>query len=276
MLNKLVKYSVLFIFLALNNAYALSPIDLLEEGKRAFKLARWEEAREVLQNFMDTWPEHEKYSEALYFHTLASAKNIDERTEAYRAALGKELKEAISHISVDLPKEDISEAKTALMLAQKDKPELWKELEKLKPVELKHYLSRGWYPNPSKTPFETIKWSKSWLSSNANIEPELKSSIATINLSAMWKIMLSPLVMSSSEEELKALEVFPIDRAFSQNLQIAFKNGNLEQKRKAATFGYHFDYFRTNNLVSKKKINSSWFRYLNSRGLSIKEAWSPE
>ena len=80
MIKKLFKYSLIYILLASANLYALAPLDMLEDGKRAFDLCNWEESREILERFMETWPEHEKYSEALYFYTLASAKTIDKRT----------------------------------------------------------------------------------------------------------------------------------------------------------------------------------------------------
>ncbi len=277
MFKKLVKYSIITIIIASANLYAMAPLDMLENGKRAFDLAKWEECREILERFMETWPEHEKYSEALYFYTLASAKTIDSRTEAYRSSLGKELKDAVASLSLDMPDMDISEAKVALMIAEKqEKPELWKELVKLTPIELKHYLSRGWYPEPTEKPFDTLEWAKVKLCDSSDIDSETKSNIALIKLSALWKLMLSPLVVENSETKLKEINCFPIDKAFKETLQIAFKNGNPDQKRKAAIFGYHFDYFKANNLISKKKINSSWLRYLKSRGLTIEEAWSPK
>ena len=139
MFKKIVKLSIVTIFIASANLYALAPLDMLEDGKRAFDLSNWEECREILQRFMETWPEHEKYSEALYFYTIASAKTIDSRTEEYRTVLGKELKEAIATLSLDLPDMDASEAKAALKIAEKEKkPDLWDDLVKLPPVELKH------------------------------------------------------------------------------------------------------------------------------------------
>lgn len=277
MFKKLVKFSIITIIIASANLYAMAPLDMLENGKRAFDLAKWEECREILERFMETWPEHEKYSEALYFYTLASAKTIDSRTEAYRSSLGKELQDAVASLSLDMPDMDISEAKVALMIAEKqEKPELWKELIKLTPSELKHYISRGWHPEPTANPFDTLEWTKVKLNNSTDIDSETKSSIALIKLSALWKLMLSPLVVESSETKLKEINCFPLDKAFKETLQIAFKNGTPDQKRKAAIFGYHYDYFKTNNLVSKKKINSSWLRYLKSRGITIEEAWSPK
>ncbi len=277
MFKKIVKLSIVTIFIASANLYALAPLDMLEDGKRAFDLSNWKECREILQRFMETWPEHEKYNEALYFYTIASAKTIDSRTETYRTALGNELKDAIASLSLDLPDMDASEAKAALKIAEKEtKPELWDDLVKLPPVELKHYLSRGWYPEPSETPFETLNWAKIRLSNDSDIDSETKSSIALIKLKALWKLMLSPLVVANSQEKLEKSGCLPLDKAFKDTLQVAFKNGNPFQKRETAILGYHFDYFKTNNFLSNKKVNSSWLRYLKSRGISLEDAWSPK
>lgn len=276
MFIKLLKLSVIAILIANANVYALDPNSMFKDGKRAFDLANWEESREILTRFMETWPQHEKCSEALYFYTLASAKTIDSRTEEYRAELGKELSSAIASLSNDLPDKDISEAQAALKIAQNtNKPENWNDLEKLNPVELKHYLSRNWHPEAADYPFETIEWANKWLEKNSNIDSELKSDIALIKLSALWQIIRSPLIKESSEEKLKAIECFPIEPAFGRALNEAFRKGNPDQKRKAAIFGYHFDYFCANRLDTHKSIKSPWFRYLKSRGISPQDTWSP-
>lgn len=276
MLKKLLKLSVIAILIAGTSVYALDPNSMLEDGKRAFDLANWEESREILNRFMETWPEHEKCSEALYYYTLASARTIDIRTEEYRSQIGKELSNTIASLSNDLPEKDISEAQAAIKIAQKtNKPENWKELESLNPVELKHYLSRKWHPEASDCPFETLAWANKWLSNNKDIDSELKSEIALIKLSALWQIIRSPLVKESSEKELKTVECFPIEPAFGRILTEAFRKGNPEQKRKAAIFGYHFDYYSANRLNTNKSIKSPWFRYLKSRGISPQDTWSP-
>ncbi len=258
------------------NLYALAPLDMLENGKRAFDLCNWEESREILERFMETWPEHEKYSEALYFYTLASAKTIDKRTEDDRTKLGNDLQDAVASLSLDMPDMDLTEAKVALMIAQKpQKPEVWQELTKLTPNELKHYLLRGWHPNPSETPFETLEWTKTKLCNATDLDSETKSNLALIKLSALWKIMLSPIARENSKDRLEKLECLPLDKVFNETVRAAFNNGNSFQKRKAAIFGYHFDYFKANSINSDKKVNSSWLRYLKSRGISSEDTWSP-
>ncbi len=276
MIKKIIKYSFIFILIASANLYALAPLDMLENGKRAFDLCNWEESREILERFMETWPEHEKYSEALYFYTLASAKTIDKRTEDYRTKLGNDLQDAVASLSLDMPDMDLTEAKVALMIAQKpQKPEVWQELTKLTPNELKHYLLRGWHPNPSETPFETLEWTKTKLCNATNLDSETKSNLALIKLSALWKIMLSPIARENSKDRLEKLECLPLDKVFNETVRAAFNNGNSFQKRKAAIFGYHFDYFKANSINSDKKVNSSWLRYLKSRGISSEDTWSP-
>ena len=91
MLKRIFAFTLIAILFASANLNALDPLAMLEDGKRAYDLANWEESLEILQRFMDLWPEHEKFSEALYFHTLASAKSIESRTEAYRISISKDL-----------------------------------------------------------------------------------------------------------------------------------------------------------------------------------------
>ena len=275
--KKLFFVSLMFLLAPSLCLFALSPIDILEQGKRAFELAKWEESEEILERFMETWPEHEKYDDALYFYTLASAKTIDLQTQAYKALLGKKLKDNIEKISKDMPEMDITEAKVALAIAEShNKPQIWEDLLKLNPEELKHYIARGWHPNPALDPFAALKWANTWLLNRPNIEPELKSEISLIKLSGMWRIIQSPLAYSNRLGELESIGCFPINKAFEKCLKEAFANGNPEQKRKASIFGYHFDYFSKNTINTNKKVKSSWLNYLKSRGLSEKDTWSPE
>ena len=277
MLKKIFKYSLIYILVANVNLYALAPLNMLEDGKRAFDLAKWEESCEILKRFMETWPEHDKYNEALYFYTLAFSKTIDTKTEEYRSTLGKKLENAIASLSIDIPDLDISEAKAAFMIAQKvKKPELWDELSKLTPKELKHYLLRGWYPEPSKTPFETLNFVRNKLSNSIDLDSETKSELAILKLKAIWKIMISPLVSNCSKDKLEKTGDYPLTKAFKNTLQIGFKNGNPDQKRRVAVFGYHFDYFKINSLNTNKNINSHWLKYLKSRGTNFSDTWSPE
>lgn len=277
MFRKSIKLSIVAILLACSNLYALAPDNMLKDGIRAFDLANWEESREILNRFMETWPQHEKYNEALYYHTLASAKTIDSRTEEYRASLGKELTTATESLAKNLPEKDISEAIAAIKISQNtNKPETWKELAKLTPAELKHYLTRKWHPTPSVCPFETLEWEKEWTASNHKIDSELLSEISLLKLSALWQIIISPMVKQSSEDKLRELDALPLEKVFKDTLFTAFRKGNPEQKRKTAIFGYHFDYFNHNKLNTNNQIKSRWLRYLNSRGISSRETWSPK
>lgn len=276
MLSKIFKYSILFILLANVNLHALAPLDMLEDGKRAFDLANWKEAKEILERFMETWPEHEKYNEALYFHTIATVKSLDSQTNIYKSKICMELEKAVASLSLELPDKDLSEAKVAIKFANKsiDK-DYWEDLAKLTPSELKHYLAREWYPNPTEYPFETLKWTKQRLANTHDIDSKTISNISLIKLSALWEIIKSPIILNNSKKELESTGNFPIDKAFNKTLQEAFKNGNPDQKRKAAILGYHFDYFKTNTLTSNKKVKSRWLHYLKSRGLDSKGTWCP-
>lgn len=276
MIKKLIKFSIFTFLVASGSLFALDPTGMLEDGKRAYELANYEESREILERFLETWPEHEKINEALYFHTLASAKTIDSRIETYRSQIGKELKDAIASLSLEVPNLDITEAKVALKIAENQvKPELWDELVKISPKELKHYLYRGWYPEPSKNPYSALNWVKMKLNNASDLDSETKASVALIKIEALWKLLNSPLAVAEQKNKLEQLDSFPLDKAFKEILNFGFKNGNLEQKRKIAIYGYHFDYFKNNTLTSNKAIKSSWLRYLKSRGISFENTWCP-
>lgn len=277
MLKKILKISAITaVILTSTNAYALSPKTMFEDGKRAFDLARFEESREILERYMETWPEDENYDEALYYFTISSAKTIDARTEEYRSKLGKDLQASIERLSKNLPKADIDAANAALKIAQnKNRPETWDELVTLKPGELKHYISRGWYPDPTLHAFKTIEFTNKWLANNTDIDAEMKSDIHLLKLSALWEIIRSPLVKESNKAKLEEIGCSNLDSTFRKTLKIAFDNGNPDQKRDTAIFGYHFDYFNNNKLNTDKAVKSSWLRYLQSRGIANQETWSP-
>ena len=277
MFKNLLKLSFITILIAGAPTFALSPDAIFEDGEKAFNLAKYEDSREFFQRFLETWPEHKKHTEALYYFTMASVKTIDSRTESYRQSLGEELRESIASLSKDLTEDYLKEANAALMIAQDpNKPELWNHLEKLAPDELYHYLARQWHPAPDADPFATIKWAQTWLKNNKSIDCELKSDIDILQLYALWEIIRSPLVLENNSDKFKEIDCQSPHKLFGKLLNEAFKNGNPDQKRIVAVFGYHFDYFTANKLNTNKKVNSSWMRYLKSRGLSPQDTWSPK
>jgi hypothetical protein len=259
--------------------YTITALDVFNEGRRSFDLGRWQESKETFARFMATWPEHKLKSEALYYFSLASARTLPERAREYSDCLVDEIAAAIGTLSAELPDKDLTELKVAVKLSgNRSMPVAWSELTALEPAELKHYLSRGWHPDPSATPIEMLFWETSWRKKNTSvIEPDLTAAIALLKARALWQIMLSPLSLSANSDILKTWGCWPVHTCFEKEVNQGFKYGNPDIKRELALLGYHYDCFRNGGFakadVSPRK--SRWYTYLSERGLNLQEAWCP-
>ena len=172
--------------------YAITALEVFNEGRRSFDLGRWQESKETFARFMATWPDHKLNPEALYYFSLAAARTLPERSREYSDSLVDEIAAAISTLSIELPGKDLTELKVAVKLAgNRNPPVSWSELATFSPAELKHYLNRGWHPDPSSTPIETLFWETTWRKKNTSpLEPDLTASIAMLKARALWQIML--------------------------------------------------------------------------------------
>lgn len=257
---------------------ALTPLDVFNDGRRAFDLGRWQESSEIFSRFMTTWPDHKLHYDALYYFSLASARTLHERSREYSDSLVDDLASAIGTLSIELPGKDLTELKTAVKLSRvSSMPATWSELNNLSPVELKHYLKRGWYPEPQSTPLETLCWAHTWQTQNKlAVSPDLKAEIALIKALALWKIMLSPLSLSANSDILKTWKCWPVHTSFENEVNYGFQNGTPEIRRELALLGYSYDCFKNGGFAKESAPKRSrWYTYLSERGINLQEAWCP-
>lgn len=260
-------------------ASAITAPEVFNEGKRAFDSGRWQEANEVFDHFMETWPQDKLVNDALYYFAISSARLLDDKTSKYRNSLTDSLTATIASLSKELPEKDLAELKVAVKIAKaKTTPTTWEELSSLSSIELKHYLNRGWYPDPGKSPIEALSWIFEWTRAcKSVIEPELESNIALIKARALWQIMLSPLSMSANFNILKTSGCLPVHSSFENALRIGFNKGNPVIKRELALLGYHYDCLKSGGFAKStvSPVKSRWYTYLAERGINLQEAWCP-
>lgn len=260
-------------------AFAITASEVFNDGKRAFDSGRWQEASEIFDRFMVTWPEDKLKSEALYHYAISSARNLEDQTRIYRNSLVDSLASSIATLSKELPEKDLSELKVAIKLAKAETlPATWADLTLLPPTELKHYLARSWHPDPYQTPMEALYWSVTWVKNNKKpLDPELVSSIALIKARALWQIMLSPLSTAANLTILKKWQCWPVHKHFEDALRRGFGKGNPATKRELALLGYHYDCFRSGyfSKTDPSPVKSRWYTYLSERGINLQEAWCP-
>ena len=257
---------------------AVSPLEVFNDGRRAFDLGRWQEASETFSRFMTTWPDHKLHYEALYYFSLAAARTLSQRSQEYSDGLVDDLASAIGTLTVELPGKDLSELRAAVKLSRADsQPSAWSELSGLTPVELLHHLRRGWHPAPHKTPLETLHWGQTWQQQNKQgVSPDLQARIALLKAQALWQIMLSPLSMSANSDILKTWKCWPVHSYFESQLNYGFQHGTPEIKRDLALLGYNYDCFKRGGFGrAGEPIRSRWFSYLSERGINLQEAWCP-
>ncbi|MDD3147996.1 MAG: hypothetical protein PHD82_11875 [Candidatus Riflebacteria bacterium] len=258
--------------------YALTPLEVYTDARRAFDLGRWQESSEIFTRFMSTWPDHKLRYEALYYFSLASARTLEDRSRAYSDALVDDIASAIGTLTAELPDKDLTELQVAVKLSRDNtRPATWSEMANLTPVELKHHLAREWHPNPSHTPLETLHWEGTWKQNNKNAPPDLKASIALLKARALWQIMLSPLSMSANSEILKKWGCWPVNTCFEKEIDYGFRHGSAENRRELALLGYGYDCLRTVGFGknSESPLRGRWYAYLVERGINLQEAWCP-
>jgi len=258
---------------------AITANEVFDQGKRSYDLGRYQEASETFSGFLATWPDHQQHYEALYYHTLASARTLPIRAQNHSSALLEEITAAIATLAVQLPEKDLTEIKVAVDIAQNPiPPTTWEKLAKLSPVSLQHYLANGWHPEPYLSPIETLQWEQTWRSNNKEaVSPELESSIALLKAKAMWQLLLSPLSFSANSDILKKWGYTPLPEHFEKVLNRGFSLANSSSKRDFALLGYHYDHLRNIGLAvaDRAPLKSRWLDYLSERGINLQEVNFP-
>ncbi|PKL48132.1 MAG: hypothetical protein CVV42_10765 [Candidatus Riflebacteria bacterium HGW-Riflebacteria-2] len=276
-------YAKIIIMLALAlitaQAFAITSSEIYSDGTRAFNSARWQEAEEIFTRFIDTWPDHMLKSKALYYKTIASTRNVTSSINKTMSENAITWKAEMAKLQVDLPGTDLTELQVAIDIANRHNEEPdWQSLSQLKPIELKHYLQRGWHPDAAVEPMATLAWSNDWLKNNTSgLDPDLESRIQLLRARAFWQLSLSPLSLSANSVILKIWKCWPVHEHLQTALDRGFTTGDPEIKRQIALLGYHFDVFKDRGLLDTgpDNLKSRWYSYLSQRGINHQEAWCP-
>lgn len=279
-MNKFAKHIILIVMLlTAAQISAVTSTELYNDGTRAFKNARWQEAEEILTRFIDTWPDHLLRPQALYYKAIASTRNVNGRINASLASSAETWKNELTKLKSELPGQDLSELQVAIDIANRHNEQpSWKALSDLKPAELKHYMQRGWHPDSTTDPMAALAWSNDWLKKHTSaLDPDLESRMQLVRAQAFWQLLLSPLSLNANSDILKAWGCWPVHNQLEKSLNRGFITGSADLKRQIALLGYHFDFFRERGLTdtSSATSKSRWYSYLSERGINLQEAWCP-
>ena len=258
---------------------AITASEIYSDGTRAFNNARWQEAEEVLTRFINTWPDHHLKSQALYFKAIASTRNVTNSINTSLASSAVNWNNDFAQLKSELPGQDLTELQVAIDIANRHNEQpSWELLADLKPVELKHYLQRGWHPDAVKDPMASLAWSNNWLKKNTSpLDPDLESKIHLLRAQSYWQLILSPLSLNANSNILKLWGCWPVHSELEKSLNRGFTTGCADLKREIALLGYHFDFFRDKGLLDSRSVNlkNRWYSYLSERGINLQEAWCP-
>ncbi|MFZ2960873.1 MAG: hypothetical protein WA705_28680 [Candidatus Ozemobacteraceae bacterium] len=273
--------TVLCAFLALFStfvAWAITPTEVFEDGRRAFALGHYRDARERFREFGKTWPAHPLNDRALWYLTLSEIRmETEENHDANIARLASFTVRA-KHFQEKLPEADLNELSASIELLRFSEGggplASSGAILKLSPEVLAHLLARGWLPVPENAPLETLSWASAWEAQHAASEPfTLRARLELMRAKALWKIALSPLPREASIPLLKRLGVWPVTGALLRSLRKAFLDGDLDIKREAALLGLSVE--TLGSLEKPVKSGSAWLRYLRERGTCDQESWCP-
>ncbi len=105
--------------------HAITAPEIFNDGKRAFNNCRWQECEEIFSRFLTTWPDHQFKNEALYYQTIASTRNFEQKSDAQLKETAENWSQTLVSLTKDLPGRDLSELKVAIDFARSGKPVNW-------------------------------------------------------------------------------------------------------------------------------------------------------
>ncbi|NLI77461.1 MAG: hypothetical protein GX442_13595 [Candidatus Riflebacteria bacterium] len=270
-----IAWMVALLALAGGAVQAITPEEVFQDGRRAFDLGHWQEAREHFSHFNHAWPTHTLGPRALLMETLAdirSGKNLAEKAEAERLA------EWSARYRVLREKFDAPElSELALVIQGREDAPLAASASALldfPPDRLAHLLDRGLVKPPAVDPMETLRWIHGWRQKfDRRCPAELRGRLALWRSKALWEIWLSPLPSRSLAAQLQKIAGWPVEKALQRSLREAFQEGDPAVKRESALLGLSVEAFAGVRLPVDP--SSDWMTYLNSRGIHEQEAWCP-
>lgn len=279
----------LFVILVLSfslECQAITPGEVYENGRRAFLLGNWLEAREQFSRFNEAWPTHPLAPQSLYYRTMADVRYERAVNDLETRNKIGSLTAVMKALTDRLPEADVREIQVEIEYLQNRIPGIptatpTTSLD-MTPVQLSHALNRGWIPFPHQNPMATLDWLRTWMERHAkDVPPPLFGRLHLLRAKALWEIFLSPLPTSAFFSTLKSKGEWPIKSALERSLKLAFENGDPEIKREVALLGVSSEILKS-KLESNYELQlnqlpnrSKWLKYLLERGVNFSEAWSP-
>lgn len=270
------------LLLTVSSLYGITASEVFNDGKRAYSMGNYTESKEIFARFSKTWPTHKLAQKADFYKTICIAKTMDSLLKKHSEDLVKQLKENLAKLEKDYSPTELSEVKLAILHANKQGNKFsWEELKSTASDDLMKILQNGWHTSPSLAPIKTLEFIKFWeINSSANSAPtpELKAKICHIKSLALWQLLLSPLSLDANARILKEWGYLPVHNTLDKSLSYGFSHGDIEQKKKIALLGFHFDCFRHKGIIQSRNLSdlkSRWLTYLTERGINFQEAWCP-
>jgi len=256
---------------------AITPGEVFEDGKRAFNLGKWQEARDSFRAFEIAWPTHALVDRALMYLTLAEIRGERDFIQQERRDQLASYSNRLVRLKDKLPDEDLTEIEAAIELLQasfgEGKLASPAAVLRLEPKLLKHFLDRGWFPAPADRPIETLRWIALYRDQFPNLKDlPLLAALELKQARALWQVYLSPLPRQGFVAILKGWKLWPVSDALRRSLQKAFSIGDLTVKREAALIGVSLESLER---IDRRADDSYWYRYLSDRGIHSTEAWCP-
>lgn len=260
-------------------AWAITPEDVFQTGRRAFLLGHWSEAADGFSRFLDRWPGHPLCAEGTLYRLISESRaGFDRVRREYEESRLASLTAGLAFVRQKLPDADLVELDVELRCLQYrlDPSADWsKAVLELPPEQLAHILKRNVLPAPADDPRGTLLWINGWKARHwKSASGEIRAAVELRKARALWQIILSPLPASRMEGDMRASGDFPPYRALIRSLREAFKTGEPDVKREAALLGVC-----CSSLVPVSRRDwgacEEWKTYLDDRGTDPEGAWCP-
>jgi len=266
-------------FLVTTRVGGITPEEVFQDGRRAFELGHWAEAKEHFYLFGQSWPSHPLVVQALLLESLSELRARPAEDTLAKADRLASLSVRLKLFREKLPGQELSELETALQVETSGASLLatGTGILAFPPKKLDHLLNRNLIQNPSQDPIGTLSWIRQWRRRYPSGYPAgLVGKLEMMRSKALWILLLSPLPARKSSAILKTWGAWPLGVALNRSLNKAFQDGSLDVKREASVLGVSVDWILKNRKENQGlQEDSKWMRYLRERGIHEAEAWVP-
>jgi hypothetical protein len=255
---------------------AYTPEEVFQDGRRQFLLGNWYDAVQHLERFLDKWPDHDLAPEALYFQTLAEARDRTEAEKRSRENRLASLTQILEKLTKDFPDRDFTEINSLIIQTQSELGTGTASLTfplTATPDFMRQALIRRWFPGHL-SPISTLEWIHSWKTGKKTLPNDVKSQLELVRAKALWRFVLSPLPTQTFFRKLRLWGEWPVGDALHRSLKVAFTTGDHRTKREAALIGVSFAHILEKK-GHKSLESSEYHTYLSSHGIYSAEAWCP-